>query len=307
MDQETPDGAPEAPEMSPEDRIAAALLADEDTADEAPEEGNAEPEEEPSAEEPSDTPPEDDGAEEVEFEGKAYKVPKELKPALLRTEDYTRKTMEVAAMRKQVEDRAHYLEFQQQVFSSAAQEIADLRSTEAELKRYAEVDWSSVDPSQALGYLQRQRVLEQTVADKRRKIEQITAEARGKTEQHNSLQWKLAVEGARQALGAVSKEDDAKALQLVEGLGFTKAEMPKLADARILQLVFKAAKYDALQAAKPSVTKKAESARPMKVAARSAPQAQAEGKALQARQALKKTGSSDAAEAYFTEMFARKG
>lgn len=42
---------------------------------------------------------------EVEYDGKPYKVPSELKDALLRQSDYTKKTMEVAERRKAMEER----------------------------------------------------------------------------------------------------------------------------------------------------------------------------------------------------------
>ena len=45
--------------------------------------------------------PEDD-TEEVDYEGKKYRVPKDIKDALLRQSDYTRKTQELAEHRNQV-------------------------------------------------------------------------------------------------------------------------------------------------------------------------------------------------------------
>jgi hypothetical protein len=47
---------------------------------------------------------------EVEYEGKAYKLPPELKDALLRQSDYTKKTMTVAEERRAIETRAKQLE-----------------------------------------------------------------------------------------------------------------------------------------------------------------------------------------------------
>lgn len=46
---------------------------------------------------------------EIEYEGKAYKLPPELKDALLRQSDYTKKTMEVAEVRKTVERRESFI------------------------------------------------------------------------------------------------------------------------------------------------------------------------------------------------------
>jgi hypothetical protein len=48
--------------------------------------------------------------EEVEYEGKQYKLPKELKDALLRQSDYTKKTMTLAEERKAVEAQREQIE-----------------------------------------------------------------------------------------------------------------------------------------------------------------------------------------------------
>ena len=53
-------------------------------------------------EEEEETPPEDDSVE-VEYEGQKYRVPPALKDSLLRQSDYTRKTQELAEVRKQLE------------------------------------------------------------------------------------------------------------------------------------------------------------------------------------------------------------
>jgi len=293
----------ETPEVEVEDRLAKAFGAgdEDDPQDDKP------PQDDEAEDVEAETPEPDD--EDVEFEGKAYKVPKELKPALLRFEDYTRKTQEVASMRKQVEDQALFLEARQQLLVGATQELADLRAAEQELEQYAKVDWVSEannDAGRAFALSQRQKMLENRVGQLKFKLNQAAQHAEQIATQHRQKQWQLAAEGARQALGKVTDEENKQAMKMVLDLGFTDADIHRLADPRILQMAFKAYRWDALQSAKPGVTKKAESARPMKAVARSAPQAQREGATLQARQALKKTGSSNAAEAFFESLFKRK-
>lgn len=300
----------EVSDAAVEDRLAA-LLNDDDAPEQEAEQATPESDEEADeqeATEDSEASSEDD-SEEIEFEGKQYKIPKELKPALLRTDDYTRKTQEVAAQRKAVEDKAQFLQAREQVLSAAAQEIADLRAAEVELEKFRNADWVAIanaDPGQAFALSQRQKVLEQTIQEKRARLSQVSQQATSMQQQHSAKQWQMAVEGAKAAMGKVSAEDDAAALKLVRDMGFTEADMSRLADSRVLQIVFKAAKWEALQASKPGVTKKAESAKPMKAVSRSAPQAQRDGKAAVARQTLKKTGHSDAAEAYFENLFRKR-
>lgn len=307
--------APETQATSPadvEDRLASMFSADEPE-DDAPEQDTAEaPEvsEDDAADETTAEAPAEDDSEEVEYEGKAYKVPKELKPALLMRQDYTRKTMQLAEQAKQVEDRAQFLEARQQVLAQATQHIGELRAAEKQLEQFNAINWvelANADPGRAFALSQQKQDLERQVGNLRGGIQQVVGAAENMVKQHNANQWRMAVEGARKALGdSFTAEDDKRAGQLVRDMGFTEADMHRLADARVLQLVFDAARWRSLQEAKPGVNKRAEAAKPMKAVSRSAPTAQREGAAMQHRQALKKSGSRNSAEAYFETLFARK-
>jgi hypothetical protein len=61
-----------------------------------------------------DAPPEvetsDDDSEEVDYEGEKYKLPKKLKDALLRQQDYTQKTQQVAEQRRAIEAQAQQVQ-----------------------------------------------------------------------------------------------------------------------------------------------------------------------------------------------------
>src|SRR6476660_325944 len=59
--------------------------------------GDAEGDEDEGSQDDQD---EDDDSEEVEFGGKKYKLPKDLKPALMMEADYRRKTQELAEQRR---------------------------------------------------------------------------------------------------------------------------------------------------------------------------------------------------------------
>jgi hypothetical protein len=90
-------------------------------------------------------------AEEVEYEGKKYKLPKELKDALLRHSDYTRKTQEVSASRKEVEA----MKAQVQQIARATEEEITARGRLAQmhetLQQYEAVDWARLEQDDPLG------------------------------------------------------------------------------------------------------------------------------------------------------------
>lgn len=96
------------------DRIAPAEQPEPEPEDATEDEGEAE----------AETPPPEAGLEEVEFEGKQYSVPKEIKNALLRQDDYTRKTQDIAATRKNFE----VITRQAQELTQRAQQLAPLNA-----------------------------------------------------------------------------------------------------------------------------------------------------------------------------------
>lgn len=91
----------------------------------------------------------DDDSEEVEHEGQKYRIPKELKGALMMQADYTRKTQELADMRRSVEqEQAGF----RQANAEQVQALATVVSIDQQLQQFAQVNWqqlSDQDPVQA--------------------------------------------------------------------------------------------------------------------------------------------------------------
>ena len=92
--------------------------------------------------------PEDD-TEEVDYEGKKYRVPKDIKDALLRQSDYTRKTQELAEHRKQVDAAIERITA---VSQEETQAMAQVAMVAAQIKQYENIDWDAwdqMDPNEA--------------------------------------------------------------------------------------------------------------------------------------------------------------
>lgn len=79
--------------------------------------------------------------EEVDWEGKKYAVPKELKDALMRQQDYTRKTQEVAETRRTLEAKEAEIQQRAQVEEAHLNDLANLRLVDGVLQRYASINW----------------------------------------------------------------------------------------------------------------------------------------------------------------------
>lgn len=87
---------------------------------------------------------EEDGqieTEEVEFNGKKYAVPKELAPNLMMQADYTRKTQEVAELRKETEAEKATWQQQAKIREQLFNEKADLHQVEKRLGAFRNVNW----------------------------------------------------------------------------------------------------------------------------------------------------------------------
>lgn len=87
-----------------------------------------------------------------EWEGKTWKLPKAIVPALMLNADYTRKTQSIAEEQRQVETmRAQVNEFAGNVHEHM-QEIGQLVGIDQRLEQFSKVDWNSLEqqnPAQA--------------------------------------------------------------------------------------------------------------------------------------------------------------
>lgn len=287
---------PEGPEASIEDRLIAAL---EPEAAQEPAQVEQTPEVEDSAEEAeaeADQPEEADFAEVQDEEGRTHKVPAALKDQFLMRADYTRKTMEAANLAKAAQDRIHFAEAREQITAAVVQDIAEVKALELQLKQFEGMDIASLyqsDPGTALRLRDQRDELRRQIAEKQQAIGTKARTLQEGQQQHFAKQWQMAVEGVKQRIGQYTPGEDAAMLKQVQALGFTEEEMRgRYADPRILHAIYKAAKWDTLQANKGKAVKSAESAPPVvKPGASKGPGVAADQKYRQTRESLKKSGS----------------
>lgn len=244
----------EAEDTNPESEVSiddvANLL---DTTDESPDEGSDEEVREDDAE----TQPEDD--EEVEYEGKTYKVPKELKGALMKNADYTQKTQEVAEQRKSVEERVELLNQRESLMSATFGKAVELRDIQNKLSQYEQIDWQNLvdaDPVQAtklnLAYQQLQREAQQKYGE----LQQAQSQAQNLSEQ--TRQKFLAEEQTK--LKARLPNFDMKVAEKIKSVGkeygLTDNELNSVVDSRYVHILHDAMKWRSLQVEKPLAMKK---------------------------------------------------
>ncbi|AWC25372.1 hypothetical protein CO731_04867 [Aminobacter sp. MSH1] len=86
--------------------------------------------------------PEDDDSEEFDWNGQKVRGPKGLKDGVLMHADYTRKTQETSAFKKELEERASRLDQQFQASEEYLDARADLRTVTKELERFKDFGWN---------------------------------------------------------------------------------------------------------------------------------------------------------------------
>lgn len=197
--------------------------------------------------------------EEVEFEGKAYKVPKEIKEALLRQADYTQKTQAVAEQRRTLEEKAQLLQQRDHLMSTAFEKAVELREVQNRLSQFEQIDWQSLadsDPAQAtklnLAYQQLQREAQQ-------KYSELT-QAQAQQQQLNAQQLQQTLAEAQKELRTrlpnFTPEVAEKIKVTAREYGLTDQELASVIDPRHVHILHDAMKWRALQAQKPQALKK---------------------------------------------------
>lgn len=299
--------------QSPEDRLASLFAAEEPTDEEAdeakPEAEDQEAEQEPEADEAEEEATEEAEVEEVEFQGKTYKVPPEIKTALMKDADYTKKTQEVAEQRKVIEERTKFLDRIEELRSANFERAVSLSNLESQIKQFDAVNWDELARSDQSEFLRLDRAY-RSLREQRDGIkEELRQAATGESQAVDEFRQEMLRRGAEELKRDIKgwSPDLAKALsENAKNYGFTEAELGSIADARFVKALHDAYQWRKLQASKPELTKKVANARPVKSASRSAPQAQRDSQVASQRQALRKSGSTDAAEAFFESLFKRK-
>lgn len=201
---------------------------------------------------PVEPAPEEDAeldTEEVEHDGKKYRLPKDLKPLLMMNADYTRKTQELAEQRRQVEERGTALQRQAQEHEQNLREVARIVAIDEQLESLANVDWQEwvrADPIAAQSAFMRV----QQMRDQRGQIvgtlNQRQAEAQAKAQQSRAealnaagAKIKAAIPGwspaMRETLTAFAKAE----------LGYDDRELNSITDPRQVITIHKA--YQATQ------------------------------------------------------------
>jgi hypothetical protein len=187
--------------------------------------------------------PDESGDEELvetEFEGKRYKVPAELKEALLRQSDYTRKTQEVAEMRRTVEQQAQLFQQQQQVFASNFDKAAELKEIQNRLSQFDQIDWQTLsdqDPVQAQKLFIARQNLERQAQAKSQEFQQSTHQYQQLVKQTRDQQLQVAAKELMQRVPEYNSKIADKIRATTKSYGYSEDELAFVTDPRLVHIL----------------------------------------------------------------------
>ena len=253
----TPDS--EAIQPSMEDRLASKFGFDTTNDEGVEEEVTAEAD---GAEQPEV--PSDSEEVELEFNGKTYRIPKELQEARLRHEDYTRKTQDIAERARVIDAQARMVQEQQQFQAAHAADLQHLQAIRAQHQSLSSMDVSQVtDPMQFMKIQKAIQDLEKADAAQVAAINQKAQEFQGKLTQSLA---QLQQQGEQTLRKDIPKWGPETARELSEygiSQGYQQHELQQLYDPRHVKTLWKAQQWDKLQASKPSTQNRANAAAPV--------------------------------------------
>lgn len=200
---------------------------------------------------------------EVEIDGEIYQVPVKIKDRFIQQADYTRKTQDVAELRRALTAERETLQINRAFEQATQTERQQAAVLDAQIAQFKAIDWASMSTEDLL----RTRAQFDQLRDSRAEIE--------KTIEAKRQEFGQRVQGAqRQALEAGAKyiaqhikdfgdETQKSLMEYGRGEGYQQEELAKIVDPRLVVTMWKAMQWDNLQASAPGVQNKTARASPV--------------------------------------------
>lgn len=180
----------------------------------------------------------EDDSEEVEVDGVKHKIPKALKPHLMMQADYTRKTQEVAELRKAVEAE------REAVTNASAEEIgarARIVAMDERISQYNQVDWDAwenQDPFAAQKGWREFQTLQNQRGQAAHTLAQLSQQRTLAEQQETAKRIEEGRKVLERDIPGWSPEIGAKLLDFgVKQFGFERSEIEEFTDPRMVKVL----------------------------------------------------------------------
>jgi hypothetical protein len=195
-----------------------------------------------------DSAPEEDD-EEIDYDGEKYKVPKKLREAFLRQQDYTQKTQAVAEQRREVEARQQYLAQQAQIQQQHIAEFAEVHNLNSQLQQYAQIDWNALidsDPVQAMKLDRQMKELQQRRDYIAQSVHTKQQQAQLEMQRENAKRIQEGQAVLSREVNGWSPEVAKSLREFGKEVGFSEEELAHVNDPRAVKLLHRAWQLDQL-------------------------------------------------------------
>ena len=222
-----------------------------------------------SAEELDEPEEPEEELEDTEYEGKSYKVPKEIKDALLRQADYTKKTQEVAELRKLTESQMAAITAAKEADEQADEIKSDLRTVDKTIKQFDNVDWqrfATEQPAQAQAAMLQYQQLQLQRQQLATSLEQHQRTSATNREQAHQAALAKAQTDLLQAIPEFNRDLAVKIRDsTASAYGYDQSELDAITDPRAVRALRDAMLWRESQAKAKAATKTTTAAAPTKV------------------------------------------
>lgn len=218
---------------------------------------------------PAETPEPEvvDDSEEVDYDGEKYKVPKKLKDAFLRQQDYTVKTQALAEQHREFEAQQQQFEAARQFQSQYLDAVSEVRAIDRQLAQFQKLDFNALadaDPVQAMKLDKQMRELQQQRAQQVQSIEQAQARNQYESSQATARQLEAAkAQLAREIKGFGTPEVTKALTDVGRELGYKPEELAQVKDPRAIKLLYEAYQFRQLVAKQKATPPASEAIKPI--------------------------------------------
>lgn len=181
--------------------------------------------------------------EQVEFNGKVYDIPVELKSALMMQSDYTRKTQEVAEQRRALEAYQEQINQQAQTQQALLEDAARVVALNDQISQFSEVDWAALnnqDPIEAqrlwMTYSQMKDLRSEMIGQLQQKEQQRVFNM----QQNYAKQVKEGHAILSRDIKGWSPELSIKLRDYAVENGFSLQDVERVTDTRVVKLLYRA-------------------------------------------------------------------
>lgn len=217
---------------------------------------------------------------EVDYDGKKYKLPPELKDALLRQQDYTRKTQEVAEERKAAEARRAEADQAYQVSQEVLEARAAIMNIDGALKQYENVNWQQLeqeDPVAAMSHWRQYQQLQQQRGQVAQYLDKTQNELSEKVKLDTANRLRETRAFAEKSIPGWSEDMDKKITDFALSKGFSREELTNAYSPKVYEILFLAHLGHQALAQKPQAKPQAQVQKPLEtVQAKASPAGRAD-------------------------------